>query len=262
MVGDVSYLGNKRFLLEVLKGNVAGHSVMLKYGRNDNVPRGSWAFVTLLGLTSWPLSAPTPVRIKAGGDPADDGTGSGAREVVVQGIDDSFNEVREIVPTAGASASSVSDTVFWRVHRAWVSACGTYGGANAGAITVESLTGDVELIRIAADEGQTHFAAWTVPTGKTAYLLGLHMYVGNGKRASIRLYTREDIGVVSAPVKSKRVRLSFPSVGRGIAHHPHIPELTIKERSDIWFEAYGEGPPGGAEPIAVWCDFELLLVDN
>ena len=48
----MSYIGNKDFLIEVQKGNVVGHSMVHKFGRNDAVPNGSWAFVNLLEFTA------------------------------------------------------------------------------------------------------------------------------------------------------------------------------------------------------------------
>jgi len=228
-----------------------------KFGRNDGVPNGSWEFITLLGLTSWPLSAPTTVRIKAGGNANDTSGGSGAREVTIQGIDDSFNEVSETITTAGAFASAATSTSFWRVHRAWVSAVGTYGNANTGAITIENSAGGTDLIQIGAGEGQSQFCAWTVPIGKTAYLLSLNVDVDSNKTANIRVFTRDDIDITSAPMKSKRLRLFFDSVAGSLSWIPKGPELRINQKSDIWVEAYGDGAI-----IETSADFELLVVDN
>jgi hypothetical protein len=43
----------------------------------------------------------------------------------------------------------------------------------------------------------------------------------------------------------------------GHMHIPQGPELSLSEKTDIWFEAYGDGAAS-----AVSIDFELLLVDN
>lgn len=253
----MSYLGTKHPLLEVVRGNVAGLALVQKFGRNDAVPNGSWKFVNLLGFTAWPLSAATTVRIKAGGNANDTAAGSGAREVTVQGIDDSFNEVSEAIATAGAGASSATTALFWRVHRAWVSACGTYGSANTAAVTVENSGGGTDLIQIGTAEGQSQFAGWTVPTGKTAYLLGLHVYVDSNKTTNIRVFTRDDIDDTTAPMASKRLRLFFDGVEGELSHHPRGIILALNAKSDIWVEAYGDGAAS-----EVSCDFELLVVDD
>lgn len=244
------------FLIEVQKGNVHQHSMIHKFGRNGSVPNGTWEFINLLGFTAWPLSAPTTVRIKAGGHANDDAGGIGAREITVKGIDDSFNEVSETVVTAGAAASAVTTTLFWRVHRAWVSAIGVYGAANTANITIENGTGGTDLIEIGADKGQTQFAAWTVPVGKKAYLLSLHLQVDNNLAANVRVYTRDNIDDTVAPMPSKRLRIFFAVKDGMPPYEPRGPELTLNEKSDFWVEASGDG-----NIIAITCNFELLVVD-
>lgn len=251
----MTYLGDQEFLTEVRQGKVAGYSMVHKYGRNGSVPDGTWEFVNRLGFTGWPLSAPTTVRIKAGGDAADTAAGAGAREVTVQGIDDSFNEVTEAIATAGASASSATSTSFWRVHRAWVSAVGTYGVANTGAVAIENSGGGTDLIEIGGvGKGQSQFAAWTVPIAKTAYYLGAHVQVDTNKSANVRVYTRADIDVTVAPMKSKRLRDFYAAKGN-FCYAPKAPSLVIPAKTDFWFEASGDGAA-----CAVTVEFELLVV--
>ena len=253
----MSYFGNKDFLIEVQKGNIAGHTMVHKFGRNDAVPNGSWEFVNLLGFTAWPLSAATTVRIKAGGNAADTAAGAGAREVTVQGIDSNGDETSEAIATAGASASGNTTASFWRIHRAWVSSVGTYGAGNTAAVTIENSGGGTDLIQIAASEGQTQFGAYTIPTGKTGYLLSLHLTVDAAKAADFRVFTRDDITDTSAPMKSKRLKLYFDGVLGEMIYKPYGPELSINGLADIWVEAQGGG--AGTEVSA---DFELLLVDD
>lgn len=253
----MTYLGEQEFFAEVQQGKVTGYSMVHKYGRNGSVPDGTWEFVNRLKFTGWPLSAATTVRIKAGGDVADTAAGAGAREVTVQGIDDSFNEVTKAIATAGASASAATTTSFWRVHRAWVSAVGTYGGANTGAVTIENSGGGTDLIEIGgAGKGQSQFAAWTVPIGKTAYWLGMHAQVDTNKSANVRVYTRADMDVTSAPMKSKRLR-SFFAVKGDFCYSPKAPEFAIPAKTDFWVEASGDGAI-----CAVTVNFELLVVDD
>lgn len=252
----MSYLPSRDWLIEVQKGNVAGHSMVHKFGRNAGVPNGSWEFVNLLGFTGWPLSAATTVRIKSGGNAADTAAGAGAREVTVQGIDNSFAETSEAIATAGASASSATSASFWRIHRAWVSSCGTYGSANTGAVAIENSGGGTDLIQIGADKGQTQFGGWTTPVSKTAYLLSMHMQVDTNKSAIIRVYTRADIDDTTAPMKSKRLREFFAVTG-DLRYEPKGPAISISAKSDFWVEAWGDGAG-----CAVTVDFELLVVDD
>ena len=251
----MSYFPHRDFLIEVAKGNVGGHSLVHKFGRNDAVPNGSWAWVNLLGFTNWPLSAATTVRIKAGGHTSDTSGGAGAREVTVQGIDSNLVELSEAIATNGASASTATTAQFWRVHRAWVSSYGTYNGANFGNIDIENSAGGTDLIRIATAEGQTQYAAFSIPTATTGYLLSVHAHVDAGKTADLRVMTRADLNDTTAPVASRRLKLYFDGVLGPLVYKPCAPEFSLPALSDIWVEANGDG--AGTEVSA---DFELLLV--
>ena len=200
------------FFIDVAKGNVAGHSLVHKFGRNDGVPNGTWEFVNQLGFTAWPLSAATTVRIKAGGGADDDVGGIGATEITVQGIDSSFNETSETIATGGEFASLATTTSFWRVHRAWVSAVGTYGGANDNDVVIENSAGGTDLLQITTGEGQTQFAGWTTPVGKQAYLLSVFATADGLKSADVRMFVRKEIDVTSAPMESKRLKLYWDGV--------------------------------------------------
>ena len=252
----MSYTPNRDFLIEVQKGNIPGHRIVHKFGRNDSVPNGSWQFVNQLGFTAWPLSAPTTVRGKAG-DAADTAAGAGAREITIRGIDSNFNEIDEAVATAGASASANTSASFWRVHRAWVSAVGTSGAANTGNVIIENSGGGTDLIQITADEGQTQFGGWTVPIGKTAYVLGWHVQVDATKPAKLRLFTRADIDDTAAPMKSKRLKEFMDGIQGQFRLAPRSPGPGIAGKSDLWAEAFGEG---AMSEVAV--DIEILVVDD
>ena len=243
--------------IDIDRGLVPGFRTEHKFGRNPAVPSGSWAFVNLLGFTDWPLSAPTTVRIKAGGNAADDAAGAGAREITVLGLDDSFHEVTDTIATNGVDASAASTVSFWRVHRAWVSAVGAYGAANTAAMTLENSGGGTDLIQIGAGEGQTQFGGWTVPAGETAYLMNLHLHVDSKKIANIRMFTRENFDDVSAPMESKRLKLFFDGVIGSVEYIARGPEVILPEKTDIWVEAFGDGAVA-----EVSCDFGLLVVKN
>lgn len=252
----MTYLGDKDYLIEVQRGNVSGVSLVHKFGRNDGIPNGSFAFVNLLGFTGWPLSAATTVRVKAG-NAADTAAGNGAREITIQGIDDAFAQTSEAVATAGESASSATTASFWRVHRAWVSSAGVYGAANTAAVVIENSAGGTDLIQIGVEEGQTQFAGWSVPLGKTAYLMSATLTADAAKAADFAMYTRANLDDTSAPVSSKRLKLYFDGVLGTHVFKPRSPGSAIAAKSDIWWEAQGGG--AGTE---VSVDFELLVVDD
>lgn len=251
-------LGRHRdYLIAVQKGEIPGASMVHKFGRNDAVPNGIWAHVNLLGSASWRLQAPTTARIKAGGNIADTADGAGARSVVIQGLDSAFRSTTEEVVTNGANASLETSTSWWRIFRAWVSGVGTYGGANVGDIVIENGGGGTDLIKIAAGEGQTQFSAYSIPDGFTGYLLGIHLHVDTNKSSNVRLFVVEDFDTIAAPMKPRRLKLFFDGLINSGAHLPDGPELILPAKSDLWFEAQGDGAVS-----QVSCHFELLLVDD
>ncbi len=243
------------YWIRVSSGIIAKRSLVHKFGRNDAVPNNTWAFVNLLGFTAWPLSAATKVRIKAGGNVADVAGGAGALSVVVQGIDTNGDEIIETIATAGASASSLTTALFWRIHRAWVSGVGAYGVANTDDIVIENGTGGTDLIKIDAGEGQSQFAGFTIPANHTGYLLSLNITVDAVKPADIRLFTRNNITDVTSPMSSKRLKLYFDGILGSMPFKAFSPNITLDALTDIWVEARGVGAI-----TEVSADFELALV--
>ena len=247
------------YLIRVARGEVPGQSLVHKFGRNDAVPNGSWAFVTILGQSAHVLSAATTVRTKVGNAADDKDAGAGAREVTVQGIvETTLAEETDTLLPDGATASAASAKSFWRVHRAWVSSCGTYGGANTGDVVIENGAGGTDILTIAAGEGQSQDAVFTIPADTTGYLLSVHATVDSNKTTDIRCFTRNDISNTTAPVPSKRLKLFWDGVeSPGFVYDPSSPELTLAGETDIWFEAQGDG---AVSQVSI--DFELLLVDD
>lgn len=253
----MSFFGSTDFLIEVQKGNVPGHSLVHKFGRNDGVPSGSWEFINQLGFTVWPLAAVTTVRIKAGGSAADDAGGNGAQEVTVEGIDSTLARITEAITTAGASASSVTTATFWRIDRAFVSAVGTYGAANTADIVIENGAGGTDLIQITIEEGQSQFGGFSIPTGKTGYMLSMHAQVDSNKTTNIRMFIRENLNDTSAPMSAKRIMAHFDGVEGPEDLKPRSPLEPFPALTDIWFEAWGDG---AVSEVSI--DFEILLVDD
>ena len=254
--GTLNVLPRDLFL-EVQKGNLPDYKIVHKFGRNDTVPNGSWEMITLLSRATFFPSAAATVRVKAGGNAADTAAGAGAQEVTVQGIDTSLNEVTEKIATAGASASSATTTSFWRVHRAWVSAVGTYGVANTAAITIEDSGGANDLTMIAVEEGQTQDAVFTIPSGWTGHFMSAFVTVDASKAADIKLCARGNITDTTAPMASIRLKNYWDGVAGILQFSPHTPVGGLVGPHDLWFEAQGGG--AGTEVSA---DFELLLVRN
>ncbi len=259
LADHMTVIASREFFVEVAKGNIAGHSLVNKFGRNSSVAAATEEDVIEFAANINWLQAATTVRIKAGGNAADTAAGAGAREVTVYGLDSSGNLAEEAIATAGASASSATTTSFWRVFRAVVTASGTYTAANTGVVTIENSAGGTDLIQIAATEGQSQFGAYSIDTGKTGYLLSLRAQVDTGNNeATIRIYTRDDLNDVSAPMKAKRLRQDYPGISGQFDVSFRSSPITLPGFSDIWIAAQA----GAGTAAVVSAQFEILLVDN
>ena len=254
----MTYLHNRDFLIEVAKGNIGGHSLVHKFGKNPSVANGSFEMVDLRSTSVAFLSAPTTVRVQAGGNAADTAAGAGAQAITVVGVDDSLVEVSEDIELAGASASSNTTASFWRVYRMYIAdlRSGSYTAANTAAITLENSGGGTDLIVIAAGEGQSQHAAYTVATGQTAYWMGVHIMVDSNKPADVKMMKRETFNDVTTPFAPKRIVNYWDGIVGQMSFQPRSP-VKFNALTDIWFEASGSGAI-----TEVSIDFELLLVDD
>jgi len=253
----------REWLIDIAQGKIPGHSLVHKFGRNAAVASGTEEGILQISGGQFIFrTSPSTMRIAAGGNAADTAAGAGTREVTIQGIDSNLNEVTEVIATAGASASSATTTSFWRVHRAWVSDPGTYGGNNTGNIVIEDSGGAASHIMIAAAEGQTQYAGFTIPTGKTGYLLSYWGSVGSNKDdAELKIWTRKNFNIVTpgtAGISAKRLKLNFDGATGFIPYTPISPELALAALTDVWVTAVGAS--AGSSTISI--DFEILLVDD
>ena len=131
---------------------------------------------------------------------------TGALTVEVQGVDQSFNSLTEIVTLKGFTGASTTND-FRRVFRVKVLTAGT-NGYNNGRITVmpdvaantftaagvPTTTGNV-LAQVDSTTNQTLMCTYTVPTTFTAYLTETEISTHITKNVLIDLYVRPKDGV-------------------------------------------------------------------
>lgn len=207
----------------------------VKFGFNAVVGTTAEAIHSLGGFINFPTSAQT-VRIKAGGNVADDAGGDGARSISVHGIDENLNEVDEIIVTNGADASLATAALFWRVFRVKVVDVGLYGVANTAAIKIENTTSTQELVEIPAGLGQSQTSLVSTASKRPIVITHISLFVEATKIVTFDMFVREAFTTVAAPFMSKRQLLPPIKVSEGgedlLLDAPiHVPAL-----SDVWFE--------------------------
>jgi hypothetical protein len=247
--------------LDTSRGGIGGRTALYKFGANPAVAGTSTEAVSLLGTLNL-LTAATTVRVKAGGNANDTAAGSGARTVTVVGLNSSWVETSDVLTLAGASASAAGVVSFIRIYRAYVETSGTYAtlgaGANTGQITIENSGGGTDLLDIAAGFGQTQYAAYTIPAGKTGYLVNASATVESVKPMNLSLFQRRSADDVTSPYSAKRLVMTFAGL-TGYAQrsftnfYPSFPA-----RTDLWWEVNNPGGTAGS----CSADFGLTLVDD
>lgn len=253
----MSYSPTNDFYVAVAKGEIAGHFLVNKFGRNAAVPNGSFELVSSLSAVyAGFINAATTVRIKSGGNAADTAAGAGAQSIIVEGIDASLNRASELIATNGASASSSTSTSFWRIDRAYVVDVGTYVSAEPTAdIIIENTAGTVDLIEILTGEGQSLHCHYAIPTGYDVYLIGYELSSDATQRSDFRLCVGLKLDDVSTPFGAVRVKRYWDGID-GTVEHDHAPVLmSANGASDIFINASGGG---GAAKVSA--SFDLLLV--
>ena len=229
---------------------------VFKFGYNaavGNTAETLWAYG---GLYTWPTAAATMDITSS--DANDTSAGTGARTIVIEGLDANYAEISETITMNGQTAV-VSTNSYLRVHRAYVATAGS-GLTNAGLIYVANssvthtagVPSDLTLIAttIEAGNGQTLQTFYTVPASKTAYLTRLSASTIDASNAvTITLRKRELGGAFRVQERFIVFQSSFSSA--------HDIPLVFPEKTDI--EVQGVAAAATVDTAA---QFDLILMPN
>ena len=209
-----------------------------KFGHREGVtatPADVWTGTA----NDYPFAiAPDVMRVAAGGDIADDAAGAGARSVTIVGLAaGTWAEAQETVATAGIGASAPTAQSFIRVFRCFVEDVGAYGASNVADISVET-TGGVELCHIQAARSRSQMAIWTVPAGKTAWVVQPAISVEGNFQASMVLNVRQSADTVLAPFAPTVTLFEVDGLTGTSAFMKEVP-IEVPGRSDVWWTATG-----------------------
>lgn len=197
------------------------------------------------------------LRIKSGGNAADDTAGSGAQTVSVIFLDENWLEIEETIVTAGASASTATSANCVRLISAKVVNVGTYHGSNAGGITFE-LTGGNIMGYIAAEKGTTEQMILSIPANKTAYITEILVSVGQGDSADVKMFSVENANDTTTPFVGKKEEWTLEDFS-GAQVFKLDTHLKVESYEDIWFEAE-KITGGGSARVSV--DVNYYTVTN
>jgi len=239
------------FFLAVAKGDFTGYTKVSKFGRNANVKSSGYETIwDGSNLYPWPTAAET--LDVASDDNDDTSAGTGARTVEIQGLDSNWNLLSETVTMNGGTDVTTTNS-FLRVFRARVVTAGSTG-TNEGTITMTGSTSSNVLAQISEDTsgfGQTLMACYTIPAGKTGYLISLIFDSGKDNEHSFRLLARDNT-VTDAAWNTKEFSTARGGFNQFRKHA--INKFTEKTDLDLQAIASSSSAASGG--------FELILIDN
>ena len=239
------------FYLAVAKGDFTGYTKVSKFGRNPSVKSADYETIwDGSNFYPWPTAAETLSVVSDDTDDASGGTG--ARTVEIEGLDSSWDVLTETV-TMNGTTPVVTTGLFLRVYRARVVTAGS-SGTNEGTITFTNTTSSNIIAQISVDNsgfGQTLMACYTIPAGKTGYLISLDFSSSKDNEHTFKLLTRDNT-VTNAAWNTKE----FANARGGFNQFRKYAINGFTEKTDLDFQAIASASSAASG------GFELILIDN
>lgn len=155
------------FRYQVALGNVAESTVWNKFGYNDDVDTGT-EILASFGGTWEPLYSPSTLTI-ASTNVNDTSGGTGANSIILYGIDDSYNELIEIV-TLNGTTNVVTTSTWLGINRVAINLAGS-SRQNVGRIDVTATTDGSFQAQMPVGEGTTQQLIFHIPNKDKVGLL-------------------------------------------------------------------------------------------
>jgi hypothetical protein len=240
------------FELQVARGQIQAHSVITIAGYNSDVDT-AWEMITPVGNLSYPAAALQMTVSSADAD--DTSAGTGARTVLITGLDANYAVISETVTMNGQTAVTTTNS-FLRINSMLVTTAGT-SLANEGIIyigtgTVTSGVPATIYNVIAAGFNNSTSSQYTIPAGFTGYLVVAR--IGLAQDAGTTLITAR-----TRFVGTNGIALTGPVIvtNNGISTIDFPYPIAIAEKTRIQGEAIGGAVDNEAAGF-----FELVLIKN
>ena len=157
--------------LAIARGHTTGYTPIYKFGYNPDVDSAEETVWSQGGNYPWLDVAVTMFVSSSSANDTNGGTG--ANTILIQGLDEDYNEIEETI-TLNGQTQVTTQLSYLRVYRAYVTLAGS-SGTSGGTVYVGSsgASGGVPngtTYATIAQGNQTQIAAYTVPAGHTLYL--------------------------------------------------------------------------------------------
>jgi hypothetical protein len=246
------------FDLNVSSGALSpSYEQIYKFGTNSSVGNSVETIWQQGGLYSYPPSAST--MTVSSSDVNDTSAGTGARTVLISGLDASYNEASETIILNGQTAVTTVNT-YIRMNRALVLTAGS-GGSNAGNIYVGTGTvtagvpANIYTVINGDGSNQTLQAFWTVPAGYTAYIYQTNISTGTSSSTPAILTTL----LVARPFGGVFNTKEVITLSTGNHLQDYSFPLKLTEKTDVEFRAESSS---ASTTFNVSASLNILYVQN
>lgn len=181
----MSNIGTTDPFFEISKGNIDGHERLTVRGVNPDVDTGAAENIWDLGGIFVYPTAGEQLELSSS-DAADTSAGTGAQQVELTYLDDAYIKQTETITMNGVSIVTTVATDIFRPIGLRVIAVGS-GSENAGIITMTVVSAGADRIGILIGENLSQHGFYTVPAGKTAFVVSAYTTIEKGKDMVIEL---------------------------------------------------------------------------
>ena len=220
--------------IPIAGGLVDGYGHINKFGATDGNVTGGTIWDGNSAAVAYPYPSNSVVAVAS--------TANSGANVYIEGLDASYNAQSETV-AIGSSGTKV----FSRIFRAYMV------DTNNDADVTLSLS-SVVAAKIIEDLGQTLMAVYTVPAGKTAYLMKLQMGSDKASTNSAMQYSVMAKEITDGGIFRIKGRF-YAAGGQNIVTEYPVP-LKFNEKTDIRIDVTA------AQQSSVSATFDIILVDN
>lgn len=239
------------FELQVSRGQIQGHRNVTVFGFNPDVDNTQVSVWPLPSLIAFPASA---IRMTVSSTSANDtSNGTGARTIVVEGLDADYNEVTETVTLSGQTPVTMTAFLL-RVNYAYVATAGSGNGAagdiyvGTGTVTAGVPATTYDIIKF--DYNVTTTGSYTIPAGYTGYVSqGLFStgQAGGSNAVQGRLLSRGTDNI--------RRTAAITTINNGVANYVFEYPLAIPEKTTLEATAIGSSTNNAVSSL-----FILVLI--
>jgi hypothetical protein len=208
-------------------GLAKGYTRVAAFGYNPDVdgatlPEDIWVGG---GLYPW-MTASTALEIIST-SANDASAGTGARTVLVSGLDINYVAVTQLVTLNGTTPVALATPLF-RVNSLLIMSAGS-GQVNAGQINVRDISGGTIRSIIAVGAGISQQSAYTVPAGFTLQVISNYTAItGNGSTRTADVST-----MFRSPLGFYRLPLTLTASDGHPYRHDASPGIIVAEKTDF-----------------------------